>query len=194
MKINKYYAALAVLLAIVLITAFTQRSNWDADKFILSADDSGNLRPISEKYFADKEKALLVSVDTKLAVVNERIADVDNKVDDKEKSILTNVATKIAAVNKRITDLDNKVNVQRGDFNNRNSHVDRHFATNVRVDDIQRLANTVSTGLDALKGWADGRYQPKGNYVNYNTDFNLQIRNPGDPPPYPWKGTRWFIS
>lgn len=66
MKINKYYAAFAVLLAIVLIAAFIQRSDWDADRYILSADNSGNLKPISEKYFKDQEDRIMKLVNDKL--------------------------------------------------------------------------------------------------------------------------------
>tara|TARA_B100000768_G_scaffold69413_1_gene66744 strand:- start:35 stop:451 length:417 start_codon:yes stop_codon:yes gene_type:complete len=66
MKIDKYYAAFAVLLAIVLIAAFIQRSDWELDRYILSADNSGNLNPISEKYFKDQEDRIMKLVNDKL--------------------------------------------------------------------------------------------------------------------------------
>lgn len=107
MKFNKYYIGAGVVLVIILIVVFTQRSDWDANRYILSADNEGNLEPKSEKYFDDKEKALLASVDAKIAAVNNRVTSVNN----------------------RVTSVDNKVNVQRRDFNNRAGHVDRHFTT-----------------------------------------------------------------
>ena len=69
MKINKYYGA-AALLTVILIVVFTQRSEWNANKFILSADSEGNLDPKSEAYFDAKEKAFLAKVDAKLAQVD----------------------------------------------------------------------------------------------------------------------------
>jgi hypothetical protein len=135
---------------VILIVVFTQRSDWDADKFILSADSEGNLDPVSEKYFDDNEKALLASVDTKIAAANKRITDVNN----------------------RVSSVDHKVNVQRTDFNNRNGHVDRHFATNARVDGIQRWA-------DSVGAWVDARYQPRGSYVTYGKPFHLQNQSKG---------------
>ena len=144
MKINKYYVAAATLLAVILIVVFVQRSDWDADKYILSADDAGNLEPKSEKYFDDKEKALLAAVDQK-----------------------------IAAVNGRVTGVDNKVNVQRTDFNNYKGAADRHFATKAEFNRLDRWAS----GLGA---WTDGRYQRKGNYVEYGKAFHLQNTSKGN--------------
>lgn len=128
MKFDKYKLASAVgiALVIIVIVVFTQRSDWDANKYILSADDSGNLEPKSEKYFDDKEKALLAAVDQK-----------------------------IAAVNSRITGVDNKVNVQRRDFNNRAGHVDRHFATKAefnRLDAWHRGLGAWTDGRYQPKG------------------------------------------
>src|SRR5210317_247321 len=123
------YIALALALVITLIVVFTQRSDWDANKFILSADGEGNLEPKSEQYFDDKEKALFATVDQK-----------------------------IAAVNNRISGVDNKVNVQRRDFNNRAAHVDRHFTPRSDFNRLDAWSRTVGP-------WADGRYQPKGHYV-----------------------------
>ena len=72
MKIDPYYASAGIALVVILVILFTQRSNWNKDKFILSADDSGNLSPISEEYFDNKEKALLAKVDAKLVGVLKR--------------------------------------------------------------------------------------------------------------------------
>ena len=72
MKIDPYYASAGIALVVILVILFTQRSNWNKDKFILSADDSGNLTPISEDYFDIKEKALLAKVDAKLVGVLKR--------------------------------------------------------------------------------------------------------------------------
>ena len=72
MKIDPYYASAGIALVVILVILFTQRSNWNKDKFILSADDSGNLSPISEDYFDKKEKALLAKVDAKLVGVLKR--------------------------------------------------------------------------------------------------------------------------
>lgn len=67
MKLNKYQlAAAGIAVVIIVIGVFTQRSDWDANKFILSADGQGNLAPRSEKYFDDKEKALIATVKQKI--------------------------------------------------------------------------------------------------------------------------------
>lgn len=59
MKFNKYQlAAAGIAVVIIVIVVFTQRSDWDANKYILSADDAGNLNPVSESYFDNKEKEL----------------------------------------------------------------------------------------------------------------------------------------
>lgn len=74
MKFNKYQlVAAGIVLAIIVIVVFTQRSDWDANKYILSADDAGNLEPKSEKYFDDKEKALIAAVDRKIAAVDNKV-------------------------------------------------------------------------------------------------------------------------
>jgi len=170
MKFNKYQlAAAGITVAIIVIVVFTQRSDWDANKFILSADGEGNLEPKSEQYFDDKEKALFATVDQK-----------------------------IAAVNNRISGVDNKVNVQRRDFNNRAAHVDRHFTPRSDFNRLDAWSRTVGP-------WADGRYQPKGHYVQYNTDFHLRNRRRGNERfgEYNERGgwfggpnqrTQWFIS
>jgi len=57
MKFNKYQlAAAGIALVIIIIIVFTQRSDWNKNRFILSADDQGNLNPVSESYFENKEK------------------------------------------------------------------------------------------------------------------------------------------
>ena len=66
MKIDKYYIAAGVALLVILIVVFTQRSDWNADRFILSADSKGNLTPVSESYFDGEEKKLMEKVDGKL--------------------------------------------------------------------------------------------------------------------------------
>jgi hypothetical protein len=142
---------LALVSVVILIVVFTQRSDWDADRFILSADSEGNLDPVSEKYFADNEKALLASVDTRIAAANKRITDVNN----------------------RVSSVDHKVNVQRTDFNNRAGHVDRHFATKAEFNRLDAWSRTVGP-------WGDGRFQPKGNYVQYGRAFHLQNHSKGN--------------
>ena len=67
MKIDKYYIAGGVAILVILIVVFTQRSDWDANKFILSADSKGNLTPVSESYFEDQEKKIMEKVDRKVA-------------------------------------------------------------------------------------------------------------------------------
>ena len=67
MKIDKYYIAGGVAILVILIVVFTQRSDWDANKFILSADSKGNLTPVSEKYFEDQEKKIMEKVAGKVA-------------------------------------------------------------------------------------------------------------------------------
>jgi hypothetical protein len=163
MKFNKYQlAAAGIAVAIIVIVVFTQRSDWDANKYILSADSQGNLVPKSEKYFDDKEKALIASVDQK-----------------------------IAAVNNRVTSVDNKVNVQRRDFNNRASHVDRHFTPRSDFNRLDAWSRTVGP-------WGDARFQPKGNYVEYGKAFNLRNQaKPGDQltGPHNWgrgDGLGWY--
>lgn len=67
MKIDKYYIAAGVALLVILIVVFTQRSDWNADRFILSADSKGNLTPVSESYFEGEEKRMKGVVDGKVA-------------------------------------------------------------------------------------------------------------------------------
>tara|TARA_B110000902_G_C13825810_1_gene405499 strand:+ start:39 stop:467 length:429 start_codon:yes stop_codon:yes gene_type:complete len=67
MKINPYYIAGGVALLVILIVVFTQRSDWKADRFILSADSKGNLTPVSESYFEGEEKKMMEKVAGKLA-------------------------------------------------------------------------------------------------------------------------------
>jgi len=66
MKFNVYYIAAFVAVAIIVIVVFTQVSEWDTSRYILSADDSGNLAPISEKYFKDQEDRIMKLVNDKL--------------------------------------------------------------------------------------------------------------------------------
>ena len=66
MKINPYYIAGGVALLVILIVVFTQRSDWDANRFILSADSKGNLTPVSESYFEDQEKKIMEKVAEKM--------------------------------------------------------------------------------------------------------------------------------
>ncbi len=71
MKLNSYQLGAAAALAfLVVIAVFVQRSNWNRDRYILSADNAGNLISVSEAYFDSKEKALLAKVDAKLAQVD----------------------------------------------------------------------------------------------------------------------------
>jgi hypothetical protein len=57
MKLNKYHiGAAGAVLVIILIVVFIQRSEWDKNRFILSADSEGNLNPVSESYFESNEK------------------------------------------------------------------------------------------------------------------------------------------
>tara|TARA_B110000977_G_scaffold45019_1_gene61233 strand:- start:1554 stop:2015 length:462 start_codon:yes stop_codon:yes gene_type:complete len=67
MKIDKYYIAAGVALLVILIVVFTQRSDWKADRFILSADSKGNLTPVSESYFADEEQRQTTATQNALA-------------------------------------------------------------------------------------------------------------------------------
>lgn len=60
------YITLALALVITLIVVFTQRSDWDPTRFILSADNSGNLNPVSESYFKDQEERIMNLVNDKL--------------------------------------------------------------------------------------------------------------------------------
>jgi len=166
MKINNYYIGLALVSVVILIVVFTQRSDWGADKFILSTDSEGNLDPVSEKYFDDNEKALLASVDTRIAAANKRITDVIN----------------------RVSSVDNKVNVQRRDFNNRNGHVDRYFATKAEFNRLDAWSNTVLPYVDKyyvrknsqvalrLEG---GHTQGKGGYVGGSKDWYQMKWNHG---------------
>lgn len=152
MKFDKYKLASAVGIALVIIViiVFTQRSDWDANKYILSADNEGNLEPKSEKYFDDKEKALLASVDAK-----------------------------IAAVNNRISGVDNKVNVQRTDFNNYKGAADRHFSTKAEFNRLDAWHRGLGAWTDA-RYQRKGNYQPAGNYVQYGRPFHLQNQSKGN--------------
>jgi len=139
MKFNKYHIGIAgAVLVIILIVVFSQRSDWDANKFILSADNQGNLNPVSEKYFDDKEKALLAAVDQKIATANQKIATANQK---------------IATVNKELS------------------------AVEVRVKAVEKPVvfweNNLWTMADS-RYQRKGNYQPLGNYVRYNTAFQLQ--------------------
>ena len=66
MNFNLYYIAAFAAVAIIIIVVFTQRSKWDLDRYILSADNTGNLKPISEKYFKDQEDRIMKLVNDKL--------------------------------------------------------------------------------------------------------------------------------
>lgn len=66
MKFNKYYIGALAAVAIILII-FSQRSDWDSNRYILSADNTGNLNPISESYFQNEENRIKSQVDAALA-------------------------------------------------------------------------------------------------------------------------------
>ena len=51
-----------VNVVIILIVVFVRRSDWDANKYILSADSEGNLNPVSESYFESNEKKHIAEV------------------------------------------------------------------------------------------------------------------------------------
>ena len=93
MKINKYYIAAGVALLVILIVVFTQRSDWDENNFILSADNKGNLTPISEKYFEDEEKRLIKVVNTKLAEISNRVGAVANRVEAVDRALGARINT-----------------------------------------------------------------------------------------------------
>ena len=150
MKFNKYQlAAAGIAVAIIVIVVFTQRSDWDANKYILSADDQGNLVPKSEKYFDDKEKALIASVDQK-----------------------------IAAVNNKIRTVENNINQQRTDFNDRARHVDRHFATKNEFNRLDSWSRTVGPWADARFQRA-GDYVRRGQNYRVFSGNNQQLHHWG---------------
>jgi len=56
MKLNKYHiGAAGIAVVIIVVIVFRQRSDWNRNRFILSADSEGNLNPVSESYFENKE-------------------------------------------------------------------------------------------------------------------------------------------
>lgn len=93
MKINKYYIAAGVAILVILIVVFAQRSDWDENRFILSADSEGNLTPISESYFDGEEKRLINVVNTKLAEISNRVGAVANRVEAVDKSLSNRINT-----------------------------------------------------------------------------------------------------
>lgn len=76
MKINPYYIAAAVAVVVIVIIFVSRRDNatrdWNSTNFILSADNNGNLTPISEDFFEQKETELLAKVDKLTKVVDAR--------------------------------------------------------------------------------------------------------------------------
>ena len=78
MQFNKYYlAAAASVLVITLIIVFSQRSDWDSNRYILSSDNDGNLIPRSESYFEEKENARTNWV---TGTVNNRVQGLANEL------------------------------------------------------------------------------------------------------------------
>ncbi len=61
-----YYIAALVAVAIIVIVVFTQRSDWDLNRYILSADSEGNLNSVPEQYFKDQEDRIMKLVNDKL--------------------------------------------------------------------------------------------------------------------------------
>ena len=54
---NYYIIGIASFVVLVLsFYYFTKSENWDSSRYILSADTEGNLKPVSETYFSNKEK------------------------------------------------------------------------------------------------------------------------------------------
>ena len=76
MKINPYYIAAAVAVAVIVIIFVSRRDNatrdWNSTNFILSADNTGNLTSISEAFFEQKETELLAKVDKLTKVADAR--------------------------------------------------------------------------------------------------------------------------
>ena len=76
MKINPYYIAAAVAVAVIVIIFVSRRDNatrdWNSTNFILSADNTGNLTSISEAFFEQKETELLAEVDKLTKVADSR--------------------------------------------------------------------------------------------------------------------------
>ncbi len=70
MKINPYYISAAVAVVVIVVIFMSRRDNatrdWNSTNFILSADNNGNLTPITEDFFKQKEDELLAKVDAKL--------------------------------------------------------------------------------------------------------------------------------
>jgi len=60
-----YYIAALAAVAIVIVV-FTQRSDWDLNRYILSADNEGNLNSVPEQYFKDQEDRIMKLVNDKL--------------------------------------------------------------------------------------------------------------------------------
>lgn len=57
MKFNNYQlAAAGIAVAIIIIFALIQRSDWNEDNYIIVADENGNLSSKSEGYFKNKEQ------------------------------------------------------------------------------------------------------------------------------------------
>lgn len=76
MQFNKYYlAAAAAVLVIILFIVFSQRSDWDSNRYILSADDDGNLNPISESYFQNEEIKQRSAFEAMTQKLNKRVDD-----------------------------------------------------------------------------------------------------------------------
>ena len=88
MKIDKYYIAGGVAILVILIVVFTQRSDWDATRHILSSDSEGNLTPISESYFEGEEQRLIGVVNAKLAEVNASLTALSSRVSTNANTIV----------------------------------------------------------------------------------------------------------
>jgi hypothetical protein len=109
MKINPYYIAGAVAVLVILIVVFTQRSDWDATRHILSSDSEGNLTPISESYFEGEEQRLIGVVNAKLAEVNASLTALSSRVSTNTTDIIAHyhdANNRIAVVAERAEQID----------------------------------------------------------------------------------------
>lgn len=164
MKINPYYISAAVAVVVIVIIFVSRRDNatreWNPTNFILSADNNGNLTPITEDFFKQKEAELLAKVNVELGKVNTALGGLNTRVD--------NVYTKTQTYTQ--TEINNKL---AGKAPSTHSH---NYATGAAVDtaiaaalvpyaSANHIKNAIKKGRDQIpKHWST--YKDFHRYAN----------------------------
>lgn len=105
MKFDKYQLAFfAVLIAIIVIFALRQRSNWNEDNYLIMSDENGNLLSKSESYLKDKERGVLAEIEK---VQNSTIQEMNN-LSQRENTRWDEVSGWVDTLRTRVSALESK--------------------------------------------------------------------------------------